>query len=151
MLHLFENVIYTNGSLNGNYWGSNIASEEFKDTKLIQSDDGYVGPDTWANLAIAGLNSLNVKGVYEYKFRFILNDDSDIELSMPNYEIKLEHDIQSNLLDSTDLCIMDNCAILNYGFVENGIDNLTIRNKYGKFLDSLVIMCGVLPQYAHLD
>ena len=141
---LFENVIYTNGSLDGNYWGSNIASDEFKDTKLVQSDDGYVAPDTWANLAIAGLNSLREKGVYEYKFRFILNDDSDIELSMPNYEIKLEHDIQNNLLDSADLCIMDNCANLNYGFVENGIDNLTIRNRYGKFLDSLVIMCGVV-------
>ena len=141
---LFEEIIYTNGSLNNNFWGANIKSyDEFKDMKLIQSDDEYLAPDNWANLAIGGLGFLTEKGIYEYKFRFILNDNSDIELSMPDYELDLENRIQSNF-NGSEIFIKGNYAKIDYDFTENGIDVLNIRNAYGKLLDSLTIICGAV-------
>ena len=138
----YEAVIYTNGSLNSNYWGSNInSSDEFKAMKLIKSGEEYSAPDYWANLGIAGLNVLTKEGIYEYKFRFVLNDDSDIELKMPDYALKLENNIESNL-NYSKIVLKDNYAKVDYKFIEKGIDNLKVKNAYGKLLNSITINCG---------
>ena len=50
---LFETVIFTNGSVNNNYWGNNFnSSDEFIDMKLIQSNNEYISPNFWINLMI---------------------------------------------------------------------------------------------------
>ncbi len=141
----FENVIFSNGSLEGNYWGMNFNStDEFKELKLVKSNDEYLSPDNWINLAVIGLNYLTNKGFYEYKFRFVLNDDSDALVFLPDYNIKLEHNILDNLIDSADFFIKEEYSILNYNYSKSGIDNLNIENAYGKLLDSLTIVCGAV-------
>ena len=141
----FETIIFTNGSFENNYWGLNLnSSNEFKDMKLIRSNDEYLAPSNWINLDIAGLNYLSEKGTYEYKFRFVLNDDTDVLVYLPIYELKLENDIQGNLIESSNLFIKDEFAKADYNFAENGIDLLNIKNKYDKLLDSFTIICGAV-------
>lgn len=141
----FESVIYADGSLENNYWGLNFNStEEFKEFKLIKSNGEYSAPNHWINLGWAGLNYLTEKGTYEYKFRFVLNDDSDVLLFLPIFELELDHSIQDNLIDQSDLFIKDEYAKMNYDFAEYGVDLLNLRNKYGKLLDSFTIICGAV-------
>ena len=142
---LYGTVNFTNGSLENNYWGSNFKYvNEFLDMKLILSNGEYLAPNGWINLGFAGLNYLTEKGSYEYKFRFVLNDDSDVLVSLPYYNLSLEHTLESNPFSSLSLCIKDNFASVDYSYVENGIDNLKIKNAYDKLLDSLNIICGAV-------
>ena len=142
---LYGTVNFTNGSLENNYWGSNFKSADgFNDMKLIMSNGEYFAPNAWINLAFAGLNYLTEKGIYEYKFRFVLNDDSDVLVSLPYFNLSLEHSIENNLLSSSSLCIRDNYANVDYSYVENGLDNLIIKNAYDKLLDSINIICGAV-------
>ena len=142
---LFETLIFTNGSFENNYWGLNLnSSNEFKDMKLIKSNEEYLAPNNWINLGSSGLNYLSEKGTYEYKFRFVLNDDTDALVYLPLYELILEHNLQGNLIDSSNLFIKEEYAKADYNFAENGIDILNIKNKYDKLLDSFTIICGAV-------
>lgn len=141
----FESVIYADGILENNYWGLNFNSTgEFKEFKLIKSNGEYLAPNHWINLGWAGLNYLTEKGTYVYKFRFVLNDDSDVLVFLPIFELELDHSIQNNLIDPYLFLINDEYGIADYDFAENGIDTLNLRNKYGKLLDSLTIICGAV-------
>ena len=142
---LYGTVNFTNGSLENNYWGSNFKSpNEFRDMRLIFSNGEYLAPNGWINLGFAGLNYLTEKGSYEYKFRFVLNDNSDVLVSLPIYNLSLEHTLESNPFSSLSLCIKDNYAGVDYSYVENGIDHLKIKNAYDKLLDSINIICGAV-------
>ena len=136
-------VVFGNGSLNNNFWGLNInSSDEFKEMKMIKLNDEFIAPENWINLNFAGLKFLTARDTYEYAFRFVLNDDSDVEIPLPDYMIKLENNIPKNQIDSSELFLRENVAKINYNFSEKGIDSLIIRNKYGKSLDSMTIICG---------
>ena len=111
--------------------------------KLIKYNDDYTAPNKWINFGIAGLKYLSEKGTYEFKFRFVLNDDTDVLVYLPIYELRLEHNIQGNLFDFS-VFIKDEYAKADYNFAENGIDLLNIKNKYDKLLDSFTIICGAV-------
>lgn len=50
---LFEVMIFSNGNINNNYWGTNINnSDDFLQMKLIKSNDEYIFPNFWINLKV---------------------------------------------------------------------------------------------------
>ena len=57
---LYEALIFTNGSIENNYWGANLYSaDDFLEMKLIKSNGEYIYPAFWINLKVVNASDSN--------------------------------------------------------------------------------------------
>ncbi len=155
-----ELVIFTNGTVNNNFWGRNFnSSHEIMESEIIRLNGEYVAPESWINIKFEDLgffsetsDSLSVSFIK-------LNDTGagDLIDSLPDYRLKVKKSISDNLItviEENDTClsfdnyidfyIMDNNANLTYQFNEYGFETLKLYNGIDKFISSKSIELGVI-------
>lgn len=137
-------VIFTNGSLNDNFWSSNFdSSDDFaKINLIIQNGESYI-PETWVNLRMGGLDSLDKKGDYEYGLSFVSND-GNVNMSLPNYNVNLRNSA-NNIISPDSLILKENSEKFTYSFIESAIDTINVYDDYGNLILSKDVSSGVIP------
>ena len=137
-------VIFTNGSLKDNFWSSNFdSSDDFaKANLIIQNGENYI-PETWINLKIDGLDSLDKKGDYEYDLSFVSNE-GNVNMSLPDYNVNLRN-TGNNIISPDSLILESSDGKFTYSFVESAMDTINVYDDYGKLILSKDVLSGVIP------
>ena len=144
---IFENNEASEGSsyygysnfVNNNFWGVNFDdSDEIKESSIvvIKNDTesrpivhGDVVNDTnvksWVNVEIAGPKKI-LPGNYVYAVRFVLNNGSDLENSLPKYVVKVN---SKNNINESSIQISNKDVLLDYSADKEGIDAISIFSE----------------------